>query len=79
VTIPRPVALALTGLALTMTLAGCSSAGRPKTYQEQTFEERGSQAQLEDMMEKAQMEAIRQREADTRRIVQDEIARQRRP
>jgi hypothetical protein len=31
------------------------------------------------MMEKAQMEAIRQREADTRRIVQDEIARQRRP
>jgi hypothetical protein len=73
VTIPRPIALALAGLALTASLTACSSGPR------QSSEQRYQEYQMEDEIAKYQVERIRQQEADTRRIVQDEIARQRPP
>jgi hypothetical protein len=72
VTIPRTIRFALVGLALTASLTACGSARRIDTYREQGYSENDDIATYETGR-------IREREADTRRIVQDELNRQRRP
>ena len=71
--LPRIVALALAGLALTASITACGGSSRMSA--ERLYEQR----QGEDAIATYEVGRIREREADTRRIVQDEIARQRRP
>lgn len=71
--LPRLVALALAGLALTASLVGCSSG--PRQFTEKDYQE----YQLDEMNRQNIQNQIEQRDADIRRAVRDEMNRQRRP
>jgi hypothetical protein len=73
VTIPRPIALVLAGLALTASLTACSSGPRPFTEKDY------ARYQMEEIDRQNIQNQIEQRDADIRRAVRDELARQRRP